>query len=538
MAYLLHQLLSETAEKYPSEKAVLFNKESITYSELDKASNRLANLLIAYGAKGGDRIAIYMPRNINSIIAIFGILKAGAIYVPIDPLCPENRLSYIINKCEIWFLLSSQEKLNNIRNSFPHDGQLKKVLSMDGLGGNEEINNSIKILYWQKEGGHYSEELPFVSSIIDRDLSYILFTSGSTGIPKGVMISHLNALTFINMACDFFQIKKNDIFSNVSPFHFDLSVFDIYVAFKAGASIVIVPESISMFPSKLAEFIEKNKITIWNSVPSVLSLLATYANLDSFDFSSLRLVLFAGEVFPIKYLRQLKNHIPSAQFYNIYGQTEANSSTCYLLADVPKDDSSLIPIGKPFHNFDVFALDENGKKIRAPGEKGELYVRAQTVASGYWADTEKTNDKFVRNPLNHNSNEIIYRTGDVVRLDNDGNYIFLGRVDHMIKSRGYRIEIGEIETVLSNHPQVKVAVVIPVPDDLIGNRIAVFIVPLNQNNLKKEDILKYCSKQLPKYMIPEIIEFCESLPTTSSGKTDRKQLIELMGKIMANSNKK
>jgi acyl-coenzyme A synthetase/AMP-(fatty) acid ligase len=287
-----------------------------------------------------------------------------------------------------------------------------------------------------------------------------------------------------------------------------------------------------MFPSKLAELIQENNITVWNSVPSALSLLATYANLDSFDFSNLRLVLFAGEVFSVKYLRQLKKYMPSAQFYNIYGQTEANSSTYYLVDKVPEEDSCLIPIGKPFPNFDVFALDENGREISGVGEKGELYVRAATVAFGYWGDTEKTNEKFVRNPLNLNSNEIAYRTGDIVRFDGRGNYIFLGRVDHMIKSRGYRIEIDEIEMVLSNHPLVKTAVVVSIPDELIGNRIATVIVPSSENGIKKEDILRHCSKQLPKYMIPEIVEFRDSLPMTSSGKVDRKKLRGIMRQIV------
>jgi len=527
MAFLLHQLLSETAAKYPDKEAVNFNGEAITYSELDKVSNRLTNLLIAYGVKRGDGIAIYMPRNINSIIALFGILKSGATYVPIDQFCPENRLSYIINKCEISFLLSSEEKLNNIKRSSSGGSPLKNVLLMDRLEESDGLGIEIKILSWKKEVINYSDKNPDIH-VMDGDLSYILFTSGSTGTPKGVMISHLNALTFINMACEFFKITKEDIFSNISPLHFDLSVFDIYVAFKAGATVVIVPEGISMFPLKLAKFIEKNKITVWNSVSSALSLLVTYTDLSKFNFSSLRLVLFAGEVFPVKYLRQLKKHILSAQFYNIYGQTEANSSTYYLIEEVPEDDSSLIPIGKPFPNFEIFALDENGKKVNEPGQKGELYVRASSVALGYWGDEEKTSEKFVKNPLNPDSNERIYKTGDIVRLDSSGNYIFLGRADHMIKSRGYRIEIGEIETALSNHPQVKNAVVIPIPDELIGNRIAVVIVPSDGNVIKKEDILRYCSTQLPKYMIPEIVELRDALPITSSGKTDRKKLFEIV----------
>jgi amino acid adenylation domain-containing protein len=530
MAFLLHQLLSEAAVKYPERTAVSLNEESISYSELDKASNRLANFLIEIGVKRGDRIAVYMSRNINSVIGILGILKTGAAYVPIDPLCPETRLNYIINKCEIEFLLSSPQKLDSINKTFHQGKPLKKVVLMDSPEKNQIVNNAIQILSWRKEDTNYSEKQPDVH-IIDSDLSYILFTSGSTGDPKGVMISHLNSLTFVNMAYDFFGIKKEDIFSNNSPLHFDLSVFDIFVAIKAGASVSIVPEGVAMFPIKLAEFIEKNKITVWNSVPSALSLLANFVDLNKFDFSSLRLVLFAGEVFPVKHLKKLMKSVPSAKFYNVYGQTEANSSTYYLIDKMPQDDSWLIPIGKPFPNFDVFALDESGKRVVEPRQKGELYVRASTVALGYWRDKERTEEKFVKDPLSPNSHGIVYRTGDIVRLDEEGNYVFLGRVDHMIKSRGYRIEIGEIETVLSSHSQVKSAVVVPVPDELIGNRIAVFIVPLNGDGLKKEDILRYSSKQLPKYMVPEIVIFRDKLPETSSGKTDRKKLFEEISQL-------
>jgi amino acid adenylation domain-containing protein len=525
MAFLLHQLLSESAAKYPHKKAVIFQDQSITYFELDKNSNRLANILIEHGIRRGNKVGIYMSRSINSIIALFGVLKAGAAYVPIDHLCPGNRLKYIIDKCQIEFLISSQEKLTNIEKSFPERLPFKTILMMNDFNTEEKISGSVNLLAWGKLQVNANPNKPDVN-VIDTDLSYILFTSGSTGNPKGVMISHLNSLTFVNMASDFFQSTENDIFSNNSPLHFDLSIFDFFVAIKTGASVSIVPESVSMFPAKLAEFIEKNKITVWNSVPSALSLLATYTDLSRFDLSKLRLVLFAGEVFPVKYLKQLMKNTPSAQFYNVYGQTEANSSMYYLIDKIPEDDSCLIPIGKPFPDFDVFALNENNKKVIGPGQKGELYVRASSVAFGYLGDTEKTNEKFVKNPLKLDSNEKVYRTGDIVSLDANGNYIFLGRVDHMIKSRGYRIEIGEIETLLANHPQVKNSVVVPIPDDLIGNRIAAIIVPLNNNSLKKEDILRYCAKQLPKYMIPEIIVFSDRLPETSSGKTDRKKLAE------------
>jgi amino acid adenylation domain-containing protein len=512
--------------KYPTKEAIVFKDGRITYSELEMESNKLAYCLSEIGIERGERVGIYMSRSINSIVGAFGILKAGATYVPIDPMCPPSRLNYIINKGAIKFLLTSREKLTNIELAFPESSPIENILIMNRLDSGSRLLGSMKLIDWQeiRESARGDARC---TNTVDSDLAYILFTSGSTGNPKGVMISHLNSLTFVNSAHDFFQIKMDDRFSNICPLHFDMSVFDIFVAFKAGASVVIVPEKVAIFPSQLAEFIGKNKISVWNSVPSALSLLANLTNLDNYDFSGLRLILFAGEVFPIKHLRRLQKSIPRAKLYNIYGQTEANSSTYYCVEQVPSDDAALLPIGKPFPNFEVFALNEDRKRVNKAGEKGELYVRASSVALGYLGDVERTEECFVKNPLKPGVNERVYRTGDLVQLGSDGNFIFLGRKDHMIKSRGYRIEIGEIETVLNNHPEIMAAVVIPIPDELIGNRIAAVIVPLKKGTIGKEDIIRDCAARLPKYMIPEIVEFRDSLMMTSSGKVDRESYLEL-----------
>ncbi len=527
MVYLLHQLLSESAAKYPDKEAIAFNDEKITYAELERESNKLAYGLSGIGIERGERVGIYMNRCIMSIMSAFGILKAGATYVPIDPVCPPGRLSYILGKCGIKFLLTSRDKLTNIGQAFPANSPLESIVVMNGLDSGPRplgsVKVSAKLINWQGIQKAAGEDVPRINTI-DSDLAYILFTSGSTGNPKGVMLSHLNALTFVNSAHDFFQITTNDRFSNICPLHFDMSVFDLFVAFKAGATVVVIPETTAIFPVKLAEVIEKNRISIWNSVPSALSLLATYNNLDNHDLSSLRLVFFAGEQFPLKYLRRLRETIPGARFCNMYGQTEANSSTYYWVDQLPPDGKASLPIGRPLPNFEVFALEESGKLVTESGQEGELYVRANTVALGYWGEAEKTEKAFVKNPRRPDLNERVYKTGDLVRLDTDGNYILLGRKDHMIKSRGYRIEIGEIETVLCNHPEIKNAVVIPIPDELIGNRISAVIVPLTPGKINRDDIVRYCSQQLPKYMIPEIVEFRDSLPTTSSGKVDRKKL--------------
>lgn len=526
MVCLLHHVLSESAAKYPDKEALVFQNDTVTFAELDRESSRLASHLSGIGIERGARVGIYLNRGIASITGAFGILKAGATYVPVDPLCPPGRLNYIINKCEIKFMLASRDKLAVIGQVFPANSPLESIVVMNGLDSVARLPGSTKLIDWQEARKTAGEDAPCVNTI-DSDLAYILFTSGSTGNPKGVMLSHLNSLTFVNSAHDFFQIKTNDRFSNICPLHFDMSVFDLFVAFKAGATVVIIPETTAVFPIKLAEVIAKNRISVWNSVPSALSLLASYKNLDSHDLSSLRLILFAGEQFPLKYLRRLQEAVPKARFCNMYGQTEANSSTYYWVDQLPADAKASLPIGRPLPNFDVFALDEEGKQVTRPGQEGELYVRASTVAAGYWGEVEKTEKAFVKNPLRPDLNERVYKTGDLVHLDPDGNYVFLGRKDHMIKSRGYRIEIGEIETVLCNHPEVKNAVVIPIPDELIGNRIAVIIVPMTPGTIKRDDVLKYCSQQLPKYMIPEIVEFRDSLPTTSSGKVDRKKLSDL-----------
>ena len=530
MAFLLHQLLSESATQYPDNEAIVFEDHTITYAELERKTNKLAHELHTQGIVKGSRVGIHMSRGITSIIAACGILKAGAAYVPIDPMAPLGRLQYIITKCGISTLLTAQKRLTAIEKAFPENSPLENIIVMDDVNLSYRLIGSTRLISWQDIPDDYVKNAPYVN-ILDSDLAYILFTSGSTGNPKGVMISHLNSLTFVNSVHDFFRITQDDRLSNNSPLHFDLSIFDIFVAIKAGASVAIVPEAISIFPAKLAEFIEKNKISVWNSVPSALSLLATYEKLGSYNFERLRLILFAGEVFPLKYLRRLQKSIPAAHYYNMYGQTEANSSLYHRVGQIPSDVTTAIPIGKTFSNFEVFAIDENRKKISQPGDKGELYVRGPSVAMGYWNEPKKTEASFVKNPFGTSANELIYKTGDLVTLDAEGNYLFLGRKDHMIKSRGYRIEIGEIETTLENCEQVKTAVIIPVSDELIGNRIAAIIVPSSDSCIQKKEIIRHCSQRLPKYMIPEIIEFHDALPMTSSGKVDRKKLTEQMGQI-------
>ena len=524
MAYLLQQLLSRSAAKYPDKDAVIYQDASITYSELEKVTNQLAHLLIAYGVKRGDRVGIYLHKSIFSIISVFAILKAGAVYVPIDPRAPARRSAYIIRNCGIKCLITAYEKINVLQEVFREEWPLELIILTDDRFV-EEHNPFLQTQWisWQMVITSNQASLPEIERI-DTDLAYILYTSGSTGDPKGVMISHLNAMTFVNWAYDCFHIVREDRLSNHAPLHFDLSIFDIFVGVKAGASIVLVPEGISTFPIKLAEFIEENRISVWYSVPSVLSMLVLHGNLQKYRFSNLRLILFAGDVFPVKYLKELMRAIPQAEYYNLYGPTETNVCTFYHVRELAPERMEPVPIGKACANTEVFAVNEQDEIVTQPGEAGELYVRGSSVAQGYWGDPEKTRSLFLPNRFQPHYEEKIYKTGDLVTLDDKGNYLYIGRKDHMIKSRGYRIELGEIETVLYSHSKVKEAAVIAIPDDLIGNRIKAFVVPCEADSLTKMELERYCLEHIPRYMLPSIIEFRDFLTKTSTGKIDRKLL--------------
>lgn len=523
--HLLHHLLEQSAQRYPDKMAVLFKGKSVTYSDLERLSSELASRLRQSGIQKGDRVGIMLSKSIESIVSLFGILKAGAVYVPIDHSAPVDRSAHIISQCGIDCLITSARDLITLLSGT--NGRKPTIRKAIVVGKDCDQLNQLHIpaesLSLDMASDSSCSGIESVE-MSDGSPAYILHTSGSTGNPKGVAISHLNALTFINMAAEFFDITPSDRFCNHAPLHFDLSVFDIFVAVKCGATIVLLPEMLSMFPVKLAEYIEKEKITIWNSVSSVLTMLADKGQLEQRNFDSLRIVHFSGDIMPVKYLRALRKCMRNATFYNIYGQTEANSSLYYPIQEIPDDDSWRIPIGKPFPNFEVFAMSEAREIISCAGEEGELYVCSSTVALGYWGSEGMTREKFVSDPRYPFIEKIVYRTGDLVRIDEDGNFEFVGRKDHMVKSRGYRVELGEIEAVLSGHPEIMTAVAVPIPDELIGNRIAVILVPVSEHTVNKEDVFGYCAKRLPKYMMPESVEFLEALPMTSSGKIDRKSI--------------
>lgn len=522
MIYHLHQLLAGSARRAPDATALVQGSESVTYRQLDEDSSRLATWLRATGLVPGDRVAFCLPKSFASVTCAFGIMKAGGVYVPIDAHGPAPRASYILRDCGVRCLVTTSRwlaALGELGDALP-----ETVVTVDEPpGADGPAGRRVSWAAIVSEATPLGEPHRGVAS----DLAYILYTSGSTGVPKGVMISHQAALTFVEWAARCFALTPEDVLSSHAPFHFDLSIFDLYAAAAVGAAVVLLPERLSTFPVKLTEAVRTHGITVWYSVPSALVLMLTRGRFAEADLTTLRTVLFAGEVFPLKYLRMLREATP-ARLFNLYGPTETNVCTYHEVTELPPDDEGAIPIGVAVDNYDVFALDDRGRRIAA-GETGELLARGPGLMTGYWGDRAKTDAVLVQNPLQPHFAELVCRTGDLVRRDEEGRFLYMGRKDHMVKVRGYRVELGEVESALYRHPGVREAAVI-VDRGADGlDRLKAFVVAAPEGELAATDVQSFCSGRLPKYMVPEVVEFRDELPKTSTGKVNRPALAAASG---------
>ena len=510
MAYLLQQLVTEAVHRHPHKPAVRARGRSLTYGELDTRSSQLARLLREHGVERGDRVGLFFPKAVESVVAMLGVLKAGAVYVPLDPHAPPRRVAAIAQDCGVRALVTTAERLRSIPKL---ELACTVLVTGEPQGGGELTWSALE---------SYPATAP-AECTIESDLAYILYTSGSTGQPKGVMLTHRNALTFVDWCAATFRITAEDRLSNHAPLHFDLSVFDVYNTLAVGATVSMIHEEVAVFPQRLAAMIEEHEITVWYSVPSALVYLLLHGDLAARNLERLRLALFAGEVFPMKYLRQLADLLPRAELYNLYGPTETNVCTYHRVDRWRLAGQDRLPIGRACGNTEVVALDEEGRPVKAGGT-GELFVRGPSVTPGYWGDLDKSHRAIVDDPRPPQRGERLYRTGDLVTPDESGEYLFLGRRDSQVKSRGYRIELGDIEAALYAHPAVTEAAVVAVPDDDIGSRLRAFVAVRAGENLTGAALQAHCAARVPRYMVPERIEVRAELPKTSTGKTDRTRL--------------
>jgi amino acid adenylation domain-containing protein len=517
-AFLLQHLLRDAVEREPDRGAVNLGADELTYGELEARSNRIARALRSVGVQRGDRVALHLPKSPQAVAALYGILKAGAAYVPIEPSSPGPRLADIVAQCRPRCIVTWSQAREKLSTELCRSAGVAAVAAVDDAVPFGDLG--VPALHLDEAAAAELDTDPAVGAV-DHDLAYVLFTSGSTGQPKGVMLSHLNALTFVNWARDTFGLGPEDRLSNHAPFNFDLSVLDLFAAAAAGARVTLVPEGLAMFPTRLAELAARERLSVWYSVPSVLTLLLTRGDLAAHDLSSLRWILFAGEVFPAKYLGELMRALPEARYANLYGPTETNVVTWYEVQPSDERRKEPVPIGKPCANSDCIVIAEDGEVVTGPGREGLLHVRGSTVMQGYFGQPEATAAAFLPSPVARGREELLYCTGDWVTIDEQGDFVYLGRRDHMVKTRGYRVELGEIEAALYAHPAVREAAAVAVPDDLLGNRIHAFVVG---DDVTAQELRTHCSRVLPRYMVPEEVELIAELPRTTTDKIDRPRL--------------
>jgi amino acid adenylation domain-containing protein len=479
---------------------------SLTYAELDRRSNALAAHLVAQGVRKGDRVGVVLPKSAASVTALFAIMKAGAAYVPVDHSSPVERGRRILDDCQVRAAVVDAGSIGVVP-----PGASAVIVGPPPAGADGAEFEAVV---------RQSAERPAVEST-QADLAYILYTSGSTGIPKGVMLTHENAVSFVEWCASVFEPTGEDRFSSHAPFHFDLSVLDIYVSVKHGATLYLIGEDLGKDPRELAKFIAENALTVWYSTPSILTLLAQFGRLDERDYSSLRLVLFAGEVFPVKHLRAVTELWPRAAYYNLYGPTETNVCTfARIPLPVPPDRVTPYPIGWPCSHCDDLVLDGDGEEVTA-GEEGLLYIAGASVFPGYWNRPEQNARVFIER-----RGRRWYNTGDVVRQDGDG-FVYVGRRDRMVKRRGYRIELGEIERGLYRHPMIREAAVVATADDGSGIRITAYLSTGAEHRPSVIELKSFSAGHLPSYMSPDAFVVLDALPRTSTDKVDYQQLTRL-----------
>lgn len=507
---LLQDFVSVNARRRADNLLIQNVNASITYGQMDSETNKLARYLIGMGVKRQDYVGLLLPKNISLFKSLIATLKADAVYVPLNVETPANRNRFILEQSKCHFLFCDQSTEAMARELIEPLKVVTLIVITDDLATAEE-------------------DAPVTYQNTLDDLAYVLYTSGSTGLPKGVMISHGSVMNYAEWTESYLDIKPHDRLSNHPGLFFDLSVFEIYSAFKSGASLHLVPPGISMFPVKIVDFIETNKLTIWNAVPSLYTFMARAKVLKPSRLAGLRLLTFNGEVMPTATVTAWMQACPKARFVNQYGPTETTCASLYYeIPEVPTDSSVPIPIGRPIANTTVFAFSEDGRKA-AIDEVGEMHIMGAGLGKGYLHDPEKSANSYILNPLDPASGKIAYATGDLVKLRDDGNYDYVCRKDHQVKVMGFRVELGEIESSLNAFDYIATSAALGLPHPQSGDNVIIAFIVMKDEISEIDDtqLKKDIGRIIPHYMVPRIIIRLPQMPLTANGKIDRHRLKDI-----------
>ncbi len=493
------EYLENSEKKHNSKVAVIDETGRYTYKELVENSKKIGSGILEKIDKGNP-VPVLMEKGKETLSTFFGIVYAGCFYCLLNPSLPETRLKNIINTLNAKYIVTDQE----------HSELATKLVNKDYILLEEDLKNTdinqTKLNLIRQE-------------ILDVDPLYANFTSGSTGIPKGVVVGNRSVIDFIDNFTDIFNINENDIIGNQAPFDFDVSVKDIYSSISKGATLVIIPKRLFSLPVKLLDFICENKVTTLIWAVSALCLITTFHGLDYKTPKSVNKILFSGEVMPIKHIKQWIEHLPNAMFVNLYGPTEITCNCTYHIVDKSLNYEKSIPIGKHFPNEEVFLLNDKNELIKDTGKTGEICVKGTCLALGYYNNEEQTSKSFIQNPLNPNYIDIIYKTGDLGEYDENNDLHFLGRKDFQIKFMGHRIELEEIERAMEKIPEVERSC-------CIFNQEKEKLYGFYVGKIDKKQVHDYLKNNLPIFMIPNKITQIEKFELTKNGKIDRMALLK------------
>jgi long-chain acyl-CoA synthetase len=515
---LLNEFLEESAALLPDKTAVIFREERLTYKQIDDFSNSFARALIENGLKKRDRVLIYLDNSTESIISLFGALKAGGVFVMMNSQAKAKKIEYILHDCQPKVLITDSHYFAQIKDSLQKSSDLNPVVLTDYFPETptRDSESKIALLSYHKILKQYS------SDKVDRraseaDLASLIYTSGSSGNPKGIMMSHRNMTSAASSIVQYLENRRNDIIINTLPLSFDYGLYQALMTFKFGGTLVL--EKRFIYPEQTINLVIKEKVTGWPMVPTMIALLLKLKDLGKRDFSNLRYISSTGQALPPKHIFQLRQMFPRTKIFSMYGLTECKRVSYLAPEEVDKRPSS---VGKAMPDIETRIVDEEGKEIAEAGKAGELTVRGPSVMQGYWNMPLETAKALRRS--DKNGNKILY-TGDLFKVDEEGFLYFVARKDDMIKTSGHLVSPKEVENVLCEEGNIIEAAVIGVKDEILGQAIKAFVHVADNSGVNEQDIIRFCKKHLEDYAVPRVVVFCDSLPKTENGKILKRELV-------------
>jgi amino acid adenylation domain-containing protein len=510
---LLHDYLIDSVRHLSGKVALVCGKQRVTYGELEARSNAIAHHLVESGVERGDRVIIFADNTVETVAGFWAVLKANAVVCIVNPLTKPDKLRYLLNDCQPSALITDNHLYPIFKGPAEGCASLRRVI-VAGSIDDARLTGLPRAVHWDLASVSGHDTAP-ARRCIDIDLAAIVYTSGSTGDPKGVMLTHRNMLAACTSIASYLALREDDVILNVLPLAFDYGLYQMIMAFRMGARLVL--ERSFAFPAQVLGLIADERVTGLPGVPTIFSTLLGLKSLKEHDLSSIRYVTNTGAALPVNQIRQLRDLLPAARIYSMYGLTE-----CKRCTFLPPEDIDLKPlsVGIAIPNTEMWIVDEDDKRV-GPEVVGQLVIRGATVMRGYWGKPEATARRLKPGPL---PGEQVLYTGDYCRIDAEGYLYFVGRSDEIIKSRGEKVAPREVENVLLDVPGVREAAVIGVPDDLLGQAVKAFVVIEQGRTLGAKQLQKECQRRLESFMVPKSIVIVPSLRRTDTAKLNKRAL--------------